>query len=179
MIELSSLWDILPDYARNSTETWMNAISLSAQHPNSEICINSYDENSTNAPLTHVPTPWSLIPFSNVSAHPIFDDWHLTPLSFTSASRFTTSRLKQTPAAVLAAALRTTSRTKDYLTDSRLGRYITTHSDIKTLGGRVSRSRAVTHIFVIRRSLAMASSIFLSTGSTPCLLMLQLTTELR
>jgi len=34
----------------------------------------------------------------------------------------------------------------------------------------------LTYIFVIRRSLAMASSIFLSTGGTPCLLTLQLTT---
>jgi len=47
---------------------------------------------------------------------------------------------------------------------------------IKTLGGHVSHSRAVTHILVTRRSLAIASPIFLSTGSTPCLLMLQLTT---
>jgi len=34
----------------------------------------------------------------------------------------------------------------------------------------------LTYIFVIRRSLTMASSIFLSTGGTPCLLTLQLTT---
>ena len=56
---------------------------------------------------------------------------------------------------------------------------LSAHFDIKTLGGRFSRSRAVTHITVIRRSLAMASPIFLSTGSTPYLLTLQSTIELR
>ena len=56
---------------------------------------------------------------------------------------------------------------------------LSAHFDIKTLGGRFSRSRAVTHITVICRSLAMASPISLSSGSTPCLLTLQSTTELR
>jgi len=87
---------------------------------------------------------------------PRFNDRPLTPLSFISALHFTTSRPRQMPAAVLPPLLAPTCvQVIIRPSASRLQQYITAHSDIKTLGGRISRSRAVTHIFVIRRFLAM------------------------
>ena len=58
-MELSALWDTLPDYARNLTEAWMNTISISTQHPNSEICIqimHKSEENPTTSSYDNLNT---------------------------------------------------------------------------------------------------------------------------
>jgi len=75
------LWGNLPAYARNLTQTRTNAVSLSAQHPNSETRIKTTHEFADNPTTTFTHAQFTHTQSSNLCSHP----W--TKIASTKANR--------------------------------------------------------------------------------------------